>query len=142
MADNGPEIVIPERDLLFSTGRSGGPGGQNVNKVDTRVTVILDLDRTSAFSAEQKQRIRKHLANRINREGHLRVSSQKHRTQAQNKEEVLSVLKRLLSNALKRRRRRRKTKVPNSEKARRLEEKARRSRLKALRSGVDREDSS
>ena len=73
-------VDIPEGELDFSTSRSSGPGGQNVNKVSTRVTLLWDVDGSPSLSPEQRERLHARLAGRINRAGVLRVGSQRHRT--------------------------------------------------------------
>lgn len=132
-------LIIPERDLSFETSRSSGPGGQNVNKVETRVALLLDLDGTKSLSESQKNRIRQLLATRINKDGVLRVVSQKHRTQAANREATREKLADLLAKALKPRLARRDTKVPKRAKAVRREHKKRRSELKKSRRKVSRD---
>ncbi len=80
-----PGVAIAEDELRFEVSRSGGPGGQNVNKVETRVAVLLDLERAPGLSTEQRQLVRERLHTRISRQGVLRVVSQKHRTQGANR---------------------------------------------------------
>ncbi len=124
---------IPEEELAFSFQRSGGPGGQNVNKVSTRVTLLFDLAGTASLTEQQKQRIRDKLAGRINSEGVLRVVSSRHRTQTANRKAAVERFGELLSDALHVEKNRRKTKVPRAERHKRREEKARRARTKQLR---------
>ncbi len=115
---------------MFEFSRSGGPGGQNVNKLSTRVTVRLDLTACSAFTPEQTARIRRRLATRINQQGVLRVTASAQRTQRANQEAAVSRLVELLTLALERAKPRRKTRVPASVKHRRREDKTRRSQRK------------
>ena len=130
-------IAIPEEELSFATSRSGGPGGQNVNKLETRVTLRFDLDGSPSLSEEQKARLRERLATRITRAGVLHVTAQKHRTQAANREAVLQRFSELLRDGLRRDAPRKKTRVPAGVKKRRLEEKRRRSERKRQRAGLD-----
>jgi ribosome-associated protein len=126
-------IEIPDAELSFATARSSGPGGQNVNKVETRVTLLFDLDGSLSLSDSQKARLRRRLATRINKQGVLRVVSQRHRTQAANRQAATERFVELVRAALRRRRRRVATRPSAKARARRLENKRRRSRLKARR---------
>jgi ribosome-associated protein len=131
-------VDIPESELGFRYARSSGPGGQNVNKVATKVTLLFDVDGSANLSDKQKALITRRLANRISRDGVLRVSSQRHRSRSANQRDALRRFASLLEGALRERRQRRRTRVPGSEKKRRLEEKRRRSRVKKLRgSAID-----
>ena len=130
-------IVISEEDLIFKASRSGGPGGQNVNKVNTRVTVFFDVAGCGSFSEEQKRRILERLKTRASKKGVVRVVSQRYRTQKTNREAALERLIELLRGALKRKPVRKKTKVPYRVKQRRLDDKKRRGMLKRLRSEKD-----
>ena len=127
------EIFISEDELVFKTSRSSGPGGQNVNKVNTRVTLLFDLANSKSFSDEQKQRMLKRLAKRVDKAGTLRVVSQKYRTQRANRNAAIERLGRLLTEALRTRPVRRKTNVPQWAQRRRLEEKRQRGLLKQQR---------
>ncbi len=126
-------VQIPENLLTFKFSRSSGPGGQNVNKVSTRVTLLLDITDCPAFTEFQKKRIGASLKTRIGKDGVLRVISQRHRTQAANKEAATTKLVELLTDALETKPHRRKTKTPAYAVRRRLEEKKRRSMLKKQR---------
>ena len=127
------DISIPEDGLVFKASRSGGPGGQNVNKVNTRVTVFFDVVNCDSLSETQKRRILTRLATRIDKNGVLRVVSQKFRTQKANRRVAVERLQQLLADALKIRPVRKKTRIPYAVKQRRLEEKRRRSLLKRQR---------
>ena len=74
-------VSIGDDELVFTASRSGGPGGQNVNKVNTRMTLLFDLAGSPSLTDVQKRRVSKRLATRIDKQGRLRVVSQKHRTQ-------------------------------------------------------------
>ena len=126
-------ISISKEELVFRFSRSGGPGGQNVNKVNTRVTVLFDAANCESFSDEQKRLILKRLATRANKNGVIRVVSQRHRTQKANRAAAVERLGELLREALKKRSVRKKTAVPERAKQKRLEEKKRRSMLKKQR---------
>ena len=127
------QIFISEKELVFKFTRSSGPGGQNVNKANTRVTVFFDVANCESFSDGRKKRILKRLATRASKGGVIRVVSQKHRTQKRNRAAAVERLVELLRGALKKRAVRKKTKVPEYARLRRLEEKRRRSILKRQR---------
>ena len=128
-----PGVQTDERYLRFTVSRSSGPGGQNVNKVNTRVTLFFDLTGCPDFSDTQKRRIRNKLSTRIDKRGAIRVVSQQFRTQKANRRAALAKLHDLLEQALRRRPVRKRTKIPSAAKERRLEEKRRRSQTKQLR---------
>jgi len=130
-------ISICEDELVFKFSRSGGPGGQNVNKVNTRVTVFFDVANCDSFSDSQKKRILKRLATRANKNGVIRVVSQRYRTQKANRRVAVERLGELLREALEKKAERKKTKVPERARQRRLEEKKRRSALKRQRAEKD-----
>ena len=123
-------LTIPAGELEVSFARSSGPGGQHVNKVETRVTLRFDLAGSAVLSESQQARIAARLATRISKAGVLRVVCQKHRSQSANEREARVRLAALLAAALVRPPRRRKTAVPKAQRRRRLEGKRRRSRLK------------
>jgi len=124
------DLDIPDGELAFTTSRSSGPGGQNVNKVNTRVTLLFDVDASPYLSAEQRQVLRTRLAGRINREGILRVVSQRHRTQLANRETAVQRFVDLLREALAEEPERIPVKLPETVNEKRLEAKRRRSRTK------------
>ncbi len=126
-------VEIPQDRLLFKYSRSAGPGGQNVNKVNTKVTVFFDVANCRLFSDRGKKRILARLATRANRDGVIHVVSQKFRTQRANRVAVVERLQGLLTEALKTKPIRRKTIVPEHIKKKRLEEKRRHSLLKQQR---------
>ena len=128
------DTFINEDDLVFRATRSSGPGGQNVNKVNTRITLFFDVSNCENLSDWQKQRILARLATRVDKNGVLRVISQKYRTQKANRRVALERLQELLADALKIRPVRRKRKVSYAARQRCLEEKRRRSLLKRQRS--------
>ncbi len=130
----GTVVQIPFSELGFSFSRSSGAGGQNVNKVNTRVTLSFDVGNSPSLDEHQRQLIRRRLGGRINRDGILRISSDTHRTQGANKEEVVRRFYALLGTALHEQRPRRKTRVPKRARERRLLAKKMRGRLKQQRS--------
>ncbi|MEM7479802.1 MAG: alternative ribosome rescue aminoacyl-tRNA hydrolase ArfB [Acidobacteriota bacterium] len=130
-------MVIPEDELEFRFSRSSGPGGQNVNKVESRVEVMWDVASTSALDEDQRVLLMERLATRITKAGILRVVSQKHRTQAANRDAARLKLEELVAGALVRRPRRKRVRVSKAAKRRRLENKRRRSQIKRSRGRVD-----
>jgi ribosome-associated protein len=127
------DIFISEDELIFKASRSGGPGGQNVNKVNTRITLFFDVANCESVSDVQKRRILARLATRADKNGVLRVVSQKFRTQKANRRAAVERLQQLLAGALRTRPVRKRTTIPYAVKQRRLEEKKRRSLLKQQR---------
>ena len=135
------DLNIPEGELDFTTSRSSGPGGQNVNKVNTRVTLLWNVAESPSISDEQRTLLRERLAGRINREGVLRVVSQRHRTQWANREAALRRFAHLIADALTEVTPRVPVTLPATANKRRLERKRRRGRLKRERAAdFDEED--
>jgi len=130
-------LSIPEAELTFVASRSGGPGGQNVNKVSSRVTVMFDVRRSPVLSNEQRERLLKKLSTRINKEGVLRIVSQRTRSQELNREDAVRRFAELLRQALVVDRLRVETRTPRTAHAKRLEEKKRRTTVKQFRSKKD-----
>jgi len=133
----GNGVFISEGELVFKFSRSSGPGGQNVNKVNSRAVLLFDVANCTSFSEVQKERILKHLASRAGRDGVIRIVSQQYRTQKGNRVAAVERLKELLKEALKERPLRRKTVVPGRIREKRLEEKRKRGVLKKQRAGRD-----
>jgi ribosome-associated protein len=126
-------LSIPRSELVFRFARSGGRGGQNVNKVETKVELLFDVEHSPSLSEAQRSTIRERLRARIDPEGLLRVVSQQSRSQWQNREIAELKLVELLKNALKPRKKRVRTKVPTAAKEKRLGEKRRRGERKRTR---------
>ena len=128
-----PGMVIPARELQFAYSRSGGPGGQNVNKVETRVQLRFDLEASLVFNAGQKRRIAEAAGRRMTSEGQLLMSCDSYRERERNRAELLARFRRLVLSAIAPKKARKATKPTQGSKRRRLEGKKRRSAIKSSR---------
>ena len=116
--------------VSFKTSRSGGKGGQNVNKVSSKVELIFNIDDAEFFSEEEKQRLKEKLAARLDSEGLLHVVSQEDRSQLLNKQRTILKLMAILKAGLEVQKARKATKIPRAVKEKRLANKAQRSQKK------------
>lgn len=130
--DIGPGVIVPAQLLRASASRSGGPGGQNVNKLETKVTIELDVE-ALPLSDAQRALVQERLRTRITREGVLKVTSQSERSQLGNRDRALDRMEELLREALVPRVPRRATRVPRGQKEKRRTEKKRLAEKKRLR---------
>jgi len=137
MIEIAPNTFLHDDELAFKTSRSGGPGGQNVNKLNTRVLALFDVIGSPSLSDEQKQQIRRKLSTRIDKRGVLHVVSQRHRSQEANRLAAVERLQELLRESLKPELPRRKTRIPAGERERRLRDKRRRGQIKRSRQAGD-----
>ncbi len=126
-------LEIDESELDYEFARSSGPGGQNVNKVETKVTLKFVVADSSALTDDQKRRVSEGLANRITKDGVLRVTSQRHRTREANRHAAIGRFIELVDDALAVRTPRKKTRVSRAAKRRRIEGKKKRGQVKRLR---------
>ncbi|HEX4825259.1 MAG TPA: alternative ribosome rescue aminoacyl-tRNA hydrolase ArfB [Candidatus Polarisedimenticolaceae bacterium] len=127
------ELTIPDEALTFTASRSGGPGGQHVNKTSSRVTLRVDLAHGTFVSEEQRARLLEKLRTRIAADGTLRVVAQTSRSQFANRRAAEARLAVLFAEALAPEIPRVETKVPRRSKANRLDVKRKRSVVKRLR---------
>lgn len=136
---SGLNFNIPDlsAEFQFLTSRSNGPGGQNVNKVNSKVELRFDVQNSSLLSAEQKEIIRTKLSAKISSDGILSVVSQRDRSQLANKEDAISKFYLLISRALKPVKPRKNTRPTKGSVERRLTGKRIKAELKQNRSKID-----
>ncbi len=133
-------LTIPDDELLFTFARSGGPGGQNVNKVASKAILHWNLLSNSTLPVDVKLRLRTQEANRITTEGEMVIQGQRFRDQGKNIEDCLSKLREMVLRALYVPRPRRPTKPSKGSKQRRLAGKKQQSQRKANRRSPSSED--
>lgn len=124
------------KELQFKTSRSGGPGGQNVNKTETKVELIFDVQHSTLLSDEEKELVAKNIASRIADDGMLHLSRSSERSQLGNKERVIEKFYELLKKALTPLKKRLPTKLSKVEKEKRIKSKKLRGELKSGRRKV------
>ena len=122
-----------ETEFTFNTSRSSGPGGQNVNKVNTKVELRFHVLNSNLLSDEEKQKLITKLVNRINSDGELLVVSQSERSQLKNKEEAIERFYELVAKALKPVKKRKPTRPTKASVEERIKQKKQKSEIKNLR---------
>lgn len=138
--DISPTLSIDESELEITFVRSSGPGGQNVNKVATAAQLRFDAAHSRSLPADVRARLISRAGSRITRDGILIIAARRFRTQERNRADAIERLVEMIRTAATPPKRRRKTKTPRAAKARRVDEKRRRSVTKRLRGSVGRED--
>ncbi len=133
MIEITPMVGISEHELSFVCDRSPGPGGQNVNKVNTRVTLTFNVAASTSLSSQQKKVVCESLASRINADGILRVSSCKERTQLANRRSAVNRFIELMSEAFAQPKARKATRPTSASKIQRLTDKKKRGAIKSTR---------
>lgn len=124
-------------EITFQTTRSGGKGGQNVNKVETAVIGYFNVTASQILNEEQKLLVTEKLSNRINNEGMFFVKSQTYRTQLENKDEVIRKMNELVTKALEKKKKRKPTRISKAVKEKRLELKKKKGEIKDGRRRID-----
>jgi ribosome-associated protein len=124
------------KEIKFKTARSGGSGGQNVNKVETMVEGYFNVQASNLFSAEEKEVIIIKLANKITDEGFLLVKSQTERSQLGNKEQVIKKINTLINQALIKPKKRKPTKPTKAAKQKRIDTKKKKGEIKSNRKKI------
>lgn len=130
-------LEIPDYEVWYTASRSGGPGGQHVNTTSSKITLNWSPADSSVFDEHQKRRIQRRLGNRINKEGVLSIDASDHRSQHRNKEIAQERLAELIRNALRQRKKRKRTRPTRGSIERRLKAKRVRSERKKTRAKVD-----
>jgi len=131
------DISIEEKELEFKFVRSSGPGGQNVNKVSTAAELRFDVEGSVNLSKRVKKRLLRFAGSRATRRGEIVLVSSTHRSQEQNRKDVLERLLDMIRQAARRPRPRKKTKRPKWAEKKRVEQKRRRGSLKKQRRGEE-----
>ncbi|MDH5381719.1 MAG: alternative ribosome rescue aminoacyl-tRNA hydrolase ArfB [Cyclobacteriaceae bacterium] len=130
-----PQFHNLKREIKVKTSRSGGPGGQHVNKVESKVQVIFNIPESAFLTPEQKEQLLAKYASKISKEGDLTVTCEAHRSQIKNKEQAFKKMDRLIGKAFEMKKARKKTGPTRASKEKRLKGKKLLSEKKKMRGG-------
>lgn len=139
MADDlviNDRLTIPESELEITASRSSGPGGQHVNKTDTRIQVRWNLEGSAVLSDNQRRLLLNNLSTRVTEAGDILITSDTHRSQRRNREDALQRLAALLREALIPPKPRKKTRPSRAAREKRIQEKKQRSQVKKTRGKI------
>jgi len=125
------------KEVNYLTARSKGSGGQHVNKVETKVTLVFSLVESNLLDSNQKQLLRENIGNKINTKGNIQVTAQKYNSQIKNKVLCFQKLIALMNEGLKVKKKRKKHRLSNTQKEKRLKEKKRRANIKEFRKRIN-----
>ncbi len=130
-------LTIPEDELVFEQNRGGGPGGQKVNKTASKITLIFDVEESPSLDERRRRRLLEKLAHRLSKEGILRIDVQSERSQLANRRLAIERFIKILQDALKTQKARKKTRPSLGSKKRRLANKKKRGDIKKDRGRKD-----
>ena len=125
------------KEVKYLTARSKGSGGQHVNKIETKVTLVFNLAESKLLESNQKQLLLQNIGNKINTKGNIQVTTQKYNSQIKNKVLCFQKFIALINEGLKVKKKRKKHRISTGQKEKRLKEKKRRSNLKEFRKRIN-----
>jgi ribosome-associated protein len=130
-------LSIAAEEIRFRFSRSSGPGGQNVNRIESKVELLFDVSNSDSLKESQRRILLERLGSKLDSDGVLHIVDQSHRSQSRNREEAVSKFQSILEDALKPRKKRRPTRPSRASKERRLQDKKKQGQKKQTRRKVD-----